>query len=159
MSHAIGHRLTRLEQWRPPGARRLPTQAAMDDARAFCWHCASNQGRARLRMAHRGEVPKVVEATNLAQKQRCSTMAWKQRGAHWYYYRNVRHGRQVTKAYLGTGSLAEWQAAEDAAEQEAQRIKADAWRQTRTSLSPRWIESRPPWYSRIELTSASWNDS
>ena len=63
-------------------------------------------------------------------------MAWKQRGAHWYYYRSVQHGRQVTKAYLGTGSLAEWQAAEDAAEQEAQRIKADTWRHARTSLSP-----------------------
>ena len=41
----------------------------------------------------------------LAHEERCSTMAWEQRGTQTYYYRSVRRNGGVTKEYLGTGPL------------------------------------------------------
>jgi len=61
-------------------------------------------------------------------------MPWAQRGPHKYYYRSVRQGRHVTKAYVGTGPLAELYAAEDAERRAQHQAAAQAWRQERAAL-------------------------
>ena len=61
-------------------------------------------------------------------------MAWEQRGSQTYYYRSVRRNGHVTKAYVGTGPLAAWSAAEDAARQAQRQAEAKAWRQARAAL-------------------------
>jgi hypothetical protein len=70
----------------------------------------------------------------LAHDERCSTMAWEQRGSHTYYYRSVRRNGQVTKDYLGTGPLAALYAAEDAERQAQRQAETEAWRQERAAL-------------------------
>ena len=56
-------------------------------------------------------------------------MAWEPRGPQTYYYRSVRRNGRVTKDYLGTGPLAEFSAAEDAARHAQRQAAAEAWRQ------------------------------
>jgi len=52
-------------------------------------------------------------------------MAWEQRGPHTYYYRSIRRHGRVTKDYLGTGPLAEFCAAEDAARRAQRYTEAE----------------------------------
>ena len=47
----------------------------------------------------------------LAHDEKCSTMAWEQRGPQTYYYRSVRRNGHVMKDYVGTGPLAALSAA------------------------------------------------
>ena len=61
-------------------------------------------------------------------------MAWEQRGSQTYYYRSVRRHGHVTKAYVGTGPVAAWSAAEDAARRAQRQAEAAAWRQARAAL-------------------------
>ena len=61
-------------------------------------------------------------------------MPWAQRGPHTYYYRSVRHGRHVTKEYLGTGLLADLAAAADAEQREERKAARAAWRQERADM-------------------------
>ena len=61
-------------------------------------------------------------------------MPWARRGPHKYYYRSVRQGTRVTKEYVGTGSLAELSAAEDAERRARRHIAAEAWRQEQAAL-------------------------
>ena len=61
-------------------------------------------------------------------------MSWERRQAkHYYYQAFKRHGR-VYKTYLGTGSVAELMAAEDAKRRTERRILAAAWRQEQEQL-------------------------
>jgi len=80
------------------------------------------------------ESPHAWEQERLAHDERCSTMAWEQRGAQTYYYRSVRHNGHVTKEYLGTGPLAALSAAEDTDRQAQRQAEAEAWRQERAAL-------------------------
>jgi len=52
-------------------------------------------------------------------------MAWEQRGPQTYYYRSIRRHGRVTKDYLGTGPLAEFCAAEDAARRAQRYTEAE----------------------------------
>jgi len=61
-------------------------------------------------------------------------MAWEQRGSQTYYYRSIRRNGRVTKAYLGTGPLAEISAAEDAERRAQRHTEAEAWRQEQVAL-------------------------
>ena len=61
-------------------------------------------------------------------------MPWARRGPHKYYYRSVRQGTHVTKEYVGTGSLAELSAAEDAARRAQRQAEAEAWRREQAAL-------------------------
>ena len=70
----------------------------------------------------------------LAHDEKCSTMAWEQRGPQTYYYRSVRRNGHVTKEYVGTGPLAALYAAEDAERQAQRQAEAEAWRQERAAL-------------------------
>ena len=62
------------------------------------------------------------------------TMAWAWRGHRRYYSRSVRDGGRVTKAYVGTGLLAEFHAAQDAEQQAERDATRAAWRQHRTDM-------------------------
>src|SRR5262245_10650332 len=61
-------------------------------------------------------------------------MAWEQRGPQMYYYRSIRRHGRVTKDYLGTGPLAEFSAAEDAARRAQRQAEAATWRQEQDAL-------------------------
>lgn len=81
-------------------------------------------------------------------------MAWACRGNHRYYYRSVRDGRHVTKAYLGTGPVAELCATMDAerrAEREAQRA---AWRQHQAALDALDAQLTAWWHASTILMKA-----
>jgi hypothetical protein len=61
-------------------------------------------------------------------------MGWEQRGPKQYYYRGVRHGRRVTKLYLGPGLIGELAAELDAEERAERQAKAEAWQQARKDM-------------------------
>ena len=61
-------------------------------------------------------------------------MAWAWRGNRRYYSRSVRDGGRVTKAYVGTGLLAEFHAAQDAEQQAEREATRAAWRQQQADM-------------------------
>lgn len=58
-------------------------------------------------------------------------MSWEKRGNNRYYYRKYKAGGQVVSEYIGTGSFAEYVAANDEAEREIRQAESARFRQER----------------------------
>lgn len=68
------------------------------------------------------------------QRQTCSTMAWEQRGSHFYYYRKERSGLSVRSVYVGRGDMAQLSAALDEMEQVQKETKLRKERREREAF-------------------------
>ena len=117
-------------------------------SRAGCgarlWHEADRHDSVSYNPIGRRRLPKKMQPAGvrsrrgqegrLAHDERCSTMAWEQRGSQTYYYRSIRRNGRVMKEYRGIGPLAALSAAEDAARRAQRQAEAEAWRQERAAL-------------------------
>jgi hypothetical protein len=68
---------------------------------------------------------------------------------------SVRRGTRVTKEYVGTGSLAELSAAEDAKRRIQRQVSAETWRQERAALEVLDRQFDTYWNAATELLKAT----
>lgn len=82
-------------------------------------------------------------------------MAWEQRGTRTYYYRSVRHGSRVTKAYMGKGPFTLMLVAEVEQERAERQAKAEAWQHARTDMETLDAQIEAWWNASSTIIDAS----